>query len=195
MKPIALLPVSLLGVSLLGLAGCATGRGVIENPLESQVAVTAPDGRVLANARLSSAVGGVRVYVQSAGLPAGTYAVHIHQVGTCEGAGFTAAGPHWNPTNREHGASNPAGTHLGDLPNLVVAANGEGSIGFVVRNATMSGPENAVIDADGAAVVVHAAPDDYRTDPSGNSGDRIGCGVLPAPTAVAAPPAPSSSAH
>jgi Cu/Zn superoxide dismutase len=85
----------------------------------------------------------------------------------------------WNPTTKQHGRDNPMGAHEGDLPNLTIGATGKGRLTFEVPAATLSG-ENGLLDEDGAALVIHAKPDDYRTDPSGNSGDRTACGVLAA---------------
>lgn len=134
-------------------------------------------GQVLARATATDTAGGARIYVEAAGLQPGTYAVHVHTTGRCEGD-FTGAGGHWNPTGSRHGSQNPAGPHLGDLPNINVGANGRGTIAYVIAGAQLLSGANSVLDADGAAVIVHAGPDDYRTDPSGNSGARIACGVL-----------------
>jgi Cu-Zn family superoxide dismutase len=98
----------------------------------------------------------------------------VHAVGRCDPPGFESAGPHWNPTGREHGSQNPRGQHLGDLPNLLVGADGEGSFDLGIAGADL----RAMLDTDGAALVIHAGADDYRTDPSGNSGARIACGVF-----------------
>ena len=95
-------------------------------------------------------------------------------VGACDAPGFTTAGGHWNPTMRQHGSMNPNGQHEGDLPNLMIGSNGRGSLGAVIPGATIAG----LLDADGAALVVHAGPDDLMTDPAGNSGARIACGVF-----------------
>ena len=121
---------------------------------------------------------GVRVRVEAAGLAPGTYAVHVHGVGRCDPPAFDSAGPHWNPTARQHGRLNPMGPHSGDLPNLSVGTDGAGAVEFTIPGTTLRRGANALIDGDGAALVVHANPDDYRTDPSGNSGARIACGVL-----------------
>jgi Cu-Zn family superoxide dismutase len=120
--------------------------------------------------------GGVTLAIMVGGLAPGSYGAHIHAVGRCEGPAFTSAGPHWNPAMRQHGRLNPQGTHAGDLPNLVVAADGSGSLTAPVT-APLDG-EGGLFDADGAAVVVHAMADDERTDPTGNSGARILCAVL-----------------
>ncbi len=109
----------------------------------------------------------------------GSYGAHLHAVGRCDPPGFESAGPHWNPTGQKHGKDNPAGMHKGDLPNLLVGTDGRGSFEYTIPNAGLSGMlPNRLIDGDGAAVVIHASADDYRTDPSGNSGARIACGVL-----------------
>ena len=114
--------------------------------------------------------------VDASGLTRGVHGVHIHETGKCEGPAFASAGAHWNPTMKMHGRDNPMGAHEGDLPNLMIGTDGRGSISIDVP-----GTSAQLLDADGAAVVIHADPDDYKTDPSGNSGGRIACGVLTAP--------------
>ena len=115
--------------------------------------------------------------VKLSGLPAGVHGIHIHATGKCEGPAFTSAGGHLNPAGHQHGKDNPAGSHLGDLPNVTIDGHGNGELAQVLAGdaATLRAQ---LADADGAAVVVHADPDDYRTDPSGNSGARIACAVL-----------------
>lgn len=124
----------------------------------------------------------VRLVVESTGLPAGTHGTHLHAVGKCDAPQFTTAGAHLNPASRQHGTMNPAGPHLGDLPNLTVGADGRGRMEARVAG-TLTAGAAPLFDADGTALVVHASADDMRTDPSGNSGARIACGVLAAPTA------------
>ena len=121
---------------------------------------------------------GVTARIDVHSMPAGTYAVHIHSVGRCDPPSFESAGPHWNPTSRQHGRLNPQGRHFGDLPNIMVDAGRSGSVEFAIPGAILRGPANALLDGDGASVVIHANADDERTDPSGNSGARIACGVL-----------------
>lgn len=120
----------------------------------------------------------IMVRITATGMEPGTYAAHVHMTGRCEAPAFQSAGGHWNPTDREHGRENPQGMHKGDLPNLTIAADGSGSLDFTIEDAAMNGSPTGLLDADGAAVVIHAQPDDYRTNPSGNAGDRIACGVL-----------------
>lgn len=131
-------------------------------------------GVAVGRATATEVGGGLRVTIDGGGLPPGVHGAHIHTVGACDAPGFTTAGGHWNPTRRQHGSMNANGPHQGDLPNLTVGSNGHGSVGAVIPGATMAG----LLDADGAALVVHAGPDDLMTDPAGNSGARIACGVF-----------------
>lgn len=109
--------------------------------------------------------------VTAEGLSAGTHGLHLHSVGRCDGPDFASAGPHWNPTNRKHGSESPDGPHLGDLPNIQVGADGRGV-------ATLALP-HGFLDEDGASLIIHSSADDNRTDPSGSSGVRIACAILP----------------
>jgi Cu-Zn family superoxide dismutase len=120
--------------------------------------------------------GGLRLTLDARALPSGTHGAHVHLAGRCDAPTFETAGGHWNPTAMQHGTQNPRGPHAGDLPNLMVGTDGRGTIAVVVPGATMAG----LLDADGASMMVHAAADDLRTDPSGNSGGRIACGVFAA---------------
>ena len=166
------------GAMILAMAGCATDGG---GSASLGADLRDSGGRTLVRATLSPAGSAIRVRVEAAGLPAGNYAAHIHAVGRCDPPDFTSAGPHWNPTGRQHGRLNPMGPHLGDLPNLNVGADGAGSVEFVVPGASLGRGSRGLSDGDGTALVVHAGPDDYRTDPSGNSGARLACGVIAAP--------------
>lgn len=130
-------------------------------------------------ATLAVAGGVTRLLVDVREMPPGTHGLHIHTVGRCDAPGFESAGDHWNPTGRQHGMNNPQGKHSGDFKNLVVGKDGKGSL-----SSDVPGDLASLIDADGAAIVVHATADDYRTDPSGKSGGRIACGVFTAAPAV-----------
>lgn len=133
----------------------------------------APAGTVI----LTRAGDRVTINVALIGLPTGQHGMHLHTVGRCDAPDFTSAGGHLNPAGRQHGHDNPAGSHLGDLPNVTIASNGAGAASAEL-NGTVSTLESALFDADGTAVVIHAGADDYRTDPAGNAGARIACGVL-----------------
>ena len=119
----------------------------------------------------------VTINVTAIGLAKGAHGVHLHAVGTCDGPTFASAGGHLNPHAKQHGSANPAGSHLGDLPNLTIDAYGAGTL-TAKLNDGRTAVEAALFDADGSALVIHADSDDYKTDPSGNSGTRIACAVL-----------------
>jgi Cu-Zn family superoxide dismutase len=110
------------------------------------------------------------------GLGLGAHGIHIHEIGKCE-APFTSAGAHFNPGGKRHGFFNPDGPHLGDLPNIDTPAAGKLRFEFLMPGATIRGA-NAMLGANGAAVVIHGSRDNYRTDPAGDSGSRIACGVI-----------------
>jgi superoxide dismutase, Cu-Zn family len=167
----------LAGAAVLALAGCA-GVGAIANT--QSVTLRDASGRTVGTALLTPATEGVQVVLSANGLPAGTHGVHVHMTGLCDAPEFTTAGGHFNPNNRQHGFENPNGSHAGDLPNLTVDANGRGSLSGVARGVTLEGAgASSLRKPGGTALVVHAGADDYRTDPSGNSGARIACGVIP----------------
>src|SRR6476661_202705 len=136
-------------------------------------------GRSIGTVRAWQTAGGVSFRIDASGLPHGIHGIHVHAVGRCDPPDFASAGPHWNPLGRKHGLANPMGPHGGDLPNVTVAANGVlgDTVTLSGASLTATGP-GALLDADGAALVIHAAADDNLTDPSGNSGTRIACAVL-----------------
>lgn len=171
------------GAALLGalaLAGCA---GTAKAPATT---LPAPD----AHAQLTDARGadrgradiyretsGLRVELIARGFAPGTYGMHIHAVGQCTPPDFASAGPHWNPTGAQHGRDNPKGAHHGDLPNLVVEPGAIGRATLQLVGSRLEG-DGGMLDADGAAFVIHAGPDDMKSDPAGNSGARVACGVI-----------------
>jgi Cu-Zn family superoxide dismutase len=143
------------------------------------IAVRDVAGRELGTLSLTDMAGGISITGRLSGLPPGEHGMHIHSRGRCDAPAFQSAGEHWNPTNKQHGSQNPQGPHLGDLPNVTVGADSSVSIqGATIAGGALRSGTNMLLDADSAAVIVHARPDDYRTEPSGNSGDPIACGVI-----------------
>ena len=166
-------------------AACTTSQ-TVSSTVDPIASVRAPmrdaAGRELGTLRVLLASSGPRVSGALAGLPPGEHGFHLHQVGRCDAAdttAFASAGGHYNPSARRHGTLNPAGPHAGDLPNLTVGADGRVSLPDSGVAVAMDDSARAgLLDADGTALLVLAQADDYRTDPSGNSGARIACGVL-----------------
>jgi superoxide dismutase, Cu-Zn family len=140
----------------------------------SSVNLISSSGAVLGTVRVFSEPAGVMLRIDANGLPPGQHGVHVHAVGRCDPPEFITAGGHWNPTDRKHGHQNPEGHHVGDLGNLGVGSDGRLFAALLIPGATFDG----LRDSDGSAFVIHAKADDERTDPSGNSGDRIACAVL-----------------
>lgn len=171
-----------LAASVLITAACATaaetdsGRHQHHAPLASAV-LKGSDGTARGKAWIEGHGDQWEMKLEVEGLPAGVHGVHLHTAGKCDRPDFTTAGGHLNPHGKMHGSENPQGKHLGDLPNLTVGADRKGMM-TAPLNGTAEELSGALFDADGTAVVVHATADDYRTDPSGNSGGRIACGVL-----------------
>lgn len=174
--------IGLTAASALVLAGCAMndggqvarGGGMPIAPGEAVAMLRTASGADAGRATAVQTAEGLRITIRANGLPPGTHGAHVHAVGRCDPPDFASAGGHWNPTGAQHGTMNPAGPHLGDLPNLIVGTDGRGTVAITLPQATTAG----LLDADGAALVIHAGPDDLRTDPSGNSGGRIACGVF-----------------
>ena len=135
-------------------------------------------GKSVGTVSLRETKDGLLIMVNVNGLPQGLHAVHIHSVGKCDGPAFVSAGGHFNPLGKKHGLSNPDGPHAGDLPDLYVNQDGVGRYEALLESMMLGSGETSIFDADGSAIVIHAAADDNRSDPAGNSGDRIACGVI-----------------
>jgi superoxide dismutase, Cu-Zn family len=175
----------LAGMSL-GLVVLGSSLASLDSPVAAaqqsgaSAEVKDASGKPVGRATFVQAPDGVQVSGSFQGLPPGEHGIHIHAVGTCELPDFTSAGGHFNPAGRQHGLANPQGPHGGDLPNLRIMASGAGAMSVVAKGVTLGAGPTSLVDADGSALVIHADPDDGLTDPAGNSGDRIACGVLAA---------------
>ncbi|MDD9147318.1 MULTISPECIES: superoxide dismutase family protein [unclassified Sporolactobacillus] len=136
-------------------------------------------GEELGEAVLTETEKGVSVALQAEGLRPGLHAIHFHEVGSCTPPDFMSAGGHFNPEHKQHGLKNPLGPHAGDMPNIF--ADSHGKVKTVIFNPRVTleeGKENSLRDADGSALIIHEAGDDQQTDPSGNAGSRVLCGVI-----------------
>jgi Cu-Zn family superoxide dismutase len=160
-------------ISTLLLSACATPDelGPVKGPT---IPLVNSAGASVGAVQTEQRPGGTYLRIAGHDLAPGEHGLHLHGVGRCDGPDFKSAGAHWNPAGKQHGHLNPQGAHAGDLPNLTISSNGHGALNFLVAG-------QALGDADGTSLVIHAKPDDYKTDPSGNSGDRIACAVLAAP--------------
>lgn len=170
-----------IGMSAVALAvlagGCTSpekNARYMAGHFRAQADLRTPAGEDVGKAVAEEIDGAIRVIVEAKGLPKGPHGTHVHAVGKCDAPDFASAGGHWNPTAHQHGKENPAGPHAGDMPNLNVGDSGADRTIFTLPGGTFEG----LLDQDGAALVIHAGEDDYKTDPSGNSGGRIACGVF-----------------
>jgi len=161
---------SLIGAALL----CATPTLAAD---KASAVLKDADGKEVGKAALTDTPSGVLIRLDLTSAPEGDHAFHIHAVGKCEPPDFKSAGGHFNPDKTEHGIENPEGPHAGDMPNIHVPADGRLTIEVLNVDAALSG-DFALLDEGGAALVLHAGLDDYRSDPAGAAGARIACGVI-----------------
>lgn len=166
----------LVGLLALSATACSTMADLPTERL-GNATLSLASGMPVGSVQLLAAGDEVTLVAAVTGLSAGQHGFHLHAVGRCAAPDFTSAGGHLNPLGNEHGASNPDGRHVGDLPNIDVKPAGSGSLTADLPG-TRAQVEKWVFDADGTAVVIHAQADDYRTDPTGNAGGRVACGVL-----------------
>lgn len=135
------------------------------------------EGKQVGEVKFEQVAKGVILHVRLWGIPEGEHAIHIHERGQCE-APFKSAGGHYNPLHHQHGIENVKGMHAGDFPNLKVPKSGEFQTDLFTNSVTVTKGKLTLFDGDGSSVVIHAGADDYMTDPAGNAGDRIACGVI-----------------
>ena len=167
-----------VGVVLLA-AGVVSAESAARTTPRAKAVLINAEGKEVGTATFEEVPGGIKVALQVSGLPPGFHACHIHSVGLCDPPDFKSAGPHFNPTNKKHGKQNPEGPHAGDLSDLTVGKDGTGNLDARVPAITLFGKgENSLFHPGGTSLVIHASPDDNTTDPAGNAGARIACGVI-----------------
>jgi superoxide dismutase, Cu-Zn family len=173
---------------LLGFASRADGsvradglaRPLVQAELHAWASLQDPSDRPVGVAILTEDAGGLHIRVQASGLLPGVHGIHLHEVAACTPPEFTSAGEHFNPGRREHGLRNLDGPHAGDLENLLVETNGTAAYETLntIASLGLGNPAANILDGNGSALVIHAAPDDQVTAPDGSSGARIACGVI-----------------
>ena len=162
----------------LVLGGCATAA-TDRPPLLGQAVLKDKAGQQVGLATFTEGSGGLRIEVTGVGLPPGPKGIHLHAVGKCGPPDFVSAGAHFNPAGKKHGRLSPDGAHAGDLPNLMVTPLGAAGLDVTTKAVTLRGGVPAsLFGPGGTSLVIHALPDDEKTDPTGNSGARIACGVI-----------------
>jgi Cu-Zn family superoxide dismutase len=167
---------ALAGVAALGLTAGIVAAGGASH---ATATILGASGTTIGSAMFTEdANGRLHVNVHVDGLTPGLHGIHLHAIGQCVGPAFTSAGGHHNPLAAQHGLDNPLGAHAGDLPNLTVNGTGRGHLNAMSDLATLSIGLVSLLDTDGSAVVIHAAEDDQLTNPTGNSGARVACGVI-----------------
>jgi Cu-Zn family superoxide dismutase len=157
---------------------CASAAFGQMDSLTAHADIVGVQDQKIGTATFSQTDSGVEIKLDVSKLPPGTHGIHVHSVGKCEGPDFKSAGGHLNPEGKKHGTDNPEGPHAGDMPNIEVGSDGQAHMTIIAKGVTLDSGPNSLFHDGGTALVIHEKADDYKTDPSGNSGNRIACGVI-----------------
>jgi Cu-Zn family superoxide dismutase len=169
----------LAALSGLAIVGLTASLAAASGATAASARLVGADGQPVGWARFTEdAAGRLHVNVQVDGMTPGAHGIHLHAIASCVGPAFTSAGGHHNPLGAQHGLDNPLGAHAGDLPNLEVNVAGRGHLQATTDRATLTLGPVGLFDGNGSTIVIHAGPDDQVTDPTGNSGARVACGVI-----------------
>lgn len=170
-------------MSAFGLATSAIGADATQDTWAGATIVPLKnsEAKAVGEAKLLQTPHGVLIRLQLSNCTPGTHAFHIHEIGKCDAPDFTSAGGHFNPSGKKHGVLNQQGEHGGDLPNIHVPESGALTVETVAAHVSLKEGDNTLLDENGSALVIHAGPDDYHTDPAGDAGKRIACGVITKP--------------
>jgi Cu-Zn family superoxide dismutase len=155
-----------------------TSTSFAASPKSVLVDLKDPTGKTIGTAKIMAEKKGVKMHVEVAGLSPGEHAIHFHEKGVCTGPDFKSAGGHFNPTHKEHGFDDPKGPHVGDMRNFTVGADGKAVVDVTDERATLSPGADSLLLEGGTSIVIHAKPDDYKSQPAGNAGDRVACGEI-----------------
>src|ERR1700756_3186062 len=165
-------------LATLFLAVCALS---LASSAKVSVELKDAQGKSVGSALMYQGKEGMVIQLNLHDLPTGEHAIHIHQNAKCDPPDFKSAGPHLNPDNKKHGLENPEGHHVGDMPNFSVGANGKAETKVINKDVTWENDSHSIFSNGGTALVIHAKADDMKTDPAGNAGDRIACGLITKP--------------
>ncbi|MEC0092077.1 superoxide dismutase family protein [Paenibacillus macquariensis] len=178
-KNVVFVSLGLLSILLLVVAFVIPEAFANSKEIQVKTSIIDTKGSEIGTAEITQKADRVQLHIEAKGLTPGTHGIHFHEMGKCEPPDFKTAGAHLNPNLKQHGFNNPKGFHAGDLLNIEVKADGTVSADLESKTVTLKkGEANSLLKSGGSAIVIHEKADDYVTDPSGNSGDRIACGVI-----------------
>lgn len=179
MKPLGRTLMLVAALAALATIACSSAQRIRNSVAAATAIMYNANGAVIGTAQLTQDQNGaVFVDIASISLAAGTHGIHFHAVGKCDSPAFSTAGGHYNPMGKQHGLENSNGPHAGDNPNITIPASGVGEVAFSTDRVSLTPGTASLFDADGSSLVIHAAADDQKTDPAGNSGARVACGVV-----------------